>query len=284
MVFVSLAYLPDIVGRMGSVAGIPRADVVGHSLFLAALLAFPAGRMLRGPLRLRGAAAVLLIGGSIAVHDLADAAQVPNRMLLWPLSQATAPLSVLIIPKSSIGELVVFLPVLAGVMFFRRARLGRFVPRSRRELMQAAALAVILLLAAVANGLRASRAADLMRARVLVEQGDFRAALDYCDRAETWPSPIQAGRLDYVRAESWLGLGERERARWFLVRSVEADPSYYWAVADLAVVTASGPEPLDQRRRLAAPWISLLQSRFAGHPALPRTLERIRSRLNAPVP
>jgi tetratricopeptide (TPR) repeat protein len=133
--------------------------------------------------------------------------------------------------------------------------------------------------AAVVNHLRDVRERELHRARALVEQHDYAGALAACDRADRWPSAEAPGRIDYIRAEAWWGLGNRQQAERYYLSSRRLDPTYFWTVADLAVFYASGEKPLAQRRRQVAPWLQLLESEFAGHPALARTLDRVRRRL-----
>ena len=57
---------------------------------------------------------------------------------------------------------------------------------------------------------------------------------------------------------------------------------YFWAVADLALFYASSDEPVAVRRRLAAPYLSRLQTEFPGHPALSEMLTRVERKLAAP--
>ena len=82
-----------------------------------------------------------------------------------------------------------------------------------------------------------------------------------------------------MRAEAWLGLGDRARAEQYYLKSHRAAPDYFWTVADLAVLQASGDGSAAERATRAKPWITLLKSSFAGHPALERNLQRVQRAL-----
>jgi hypothetical protein len=82
-----------------------------------------------------------------------------------------------------------------------------------------------------------------------------------------------------VRAEAYAGMGDRGRAEIYYLRAYRADRTYFWAVADLALFYASSEEPVEERRRLAAPYLSRLRTEFVGHPALPAILSRVEQKL-----
>jgi hypothetical protein len=63
-----------------------------------------------------------------------------------------------------------------------------------------------------------------------------------------------------------------------------ADPGYLWAAANLAVLYASSSHPPAERRRPVAPWVKLLCTDFAAHPALPDVLARVERKLQTPGP
>jgi hypothetical protein len=74
-------------------------------------------------------------------------------------------------------------------------------------------------------------------------------------------------------------MGDRPRAEAYYLRAYLADPTYFWAVADLALFYASSGEPIAERRRLAAPYLNRLRTEFAGHPGLPEILARVERKL-----
>src|SRR5262249_29406838 len=97
---------------------------------------------------------------------------------------------------------------------------------------------------------------------LLLTQRDSTAALSALAQAERWPSSVQPSRIDYLRAEAYRQLGDRDTAEHYYLRSYRADPMYFWVVADLASFYASSPLPLDERRHLTAPYIRCLQREF----------------------
>jgi hypothetical protein len=109
----------------------------------------------------------------------------------------------------------------------------------------------------------------------------YQAALEVLARAEPWPSTTKPGRIDYVRAEAYAGMGDRRRAETYYLRAYRADPTYFWTVADLALFYASSGGPVAERRRLVAPYLNRLRSEFVGHPALPEILARVERKLAA---
>ena len=138
--------------------------------------------------------------------------------------------------------------------------------------------------AVVTHSLRDAREAQLEIGRTLVEGGTYQAGLEALARAEPWPSTTKPGRIDYLRAEAYAGMGDRQRAEDYYLRAYRADRTYFWAVADLALFYASSGKPAAERRRLTAPYASQLRAEFAGHPALSETLTRVERKLMAPGP
>jgi len=135
------------------------------------------------------------------------------------------------------------------------------------------------------HAMRDRRERQLRAAKYLVEQQHaYREALVLLDQAERWPSPAKPGRVDYLRASAFLALGDRLRAERYYLRSDEADPGYFWTVADLALFYASGAQPVDVRRQAAAPYIARLSGTFARHRETRDTLRRVEQRLGAGGP
>jgi hypothetical protein len=86
--------------------------------------------------------------------------------------------------------------------------------------------------------------------------------------------------IELFRGEAYAGAGDRRvRAEQSFLRSIEADPAFFWAVAGMADLYASSDRPLDERQRQVAPYLARLRQDFAGHPALPRVLARIERKL-----
>jgi len=141
---------------------------------------------------------------------------------------------------------------------------------------------LIFLSAAATHQLRDLRESQLQRAWTMINQKQSASALGLLDQAEHWPSTAALGRVDYARAEAYSNLGDRAEAEEHYLRSVRADPSYFWAIADLAVFYASSEESLDVRRVRAAPYLSRLTSEFANEKALPQVLAKLERRLTVP--
>jgi hypothetical protein len=140
-------------------------------------------------------------------------------------------------------------------------------------------VAATIVVAVAASEVRDSRERALIRARALAESGQFNAALEESTTADAWPYSTAPGRVDYVRALAWWGLGRADLAEHFYLRSYAADPDYIWAVADLAALYASSDEPVEQRKGKATPWLMILQDRFRDDPALPRLVARVEREL-----
>ncbi len=279
LLLVALAYLPDIAAQGGVMVGVRSFTIVSHSLVFAlavsAVLALPLARLLR-----TGAAtSFLLLLGSLLLHDAMDILQSPGRMPLWPI-RLRVDVGVWI-PSRLPGEILVSLPFLLLALALRWRELR---PRTslRRDWMALAAALLIVVLAAGVNQTRSQRQQDLRRARQFAESGQYRAALDACERAERWPSTAQPGRIDYIRAVAWLGLGDRARAEQLYLRSYDAESSYIWTVADLALLYAESTAPLEERQAKARHWLTILRADFPRHRALPRLIARVERRLDVP--
>jgi hypothetical protein len=276
---VALAYVPDVVAQLGVAAGFRSAPDISHSVVFAiasaALLAPFVGRACA--LRVSHGFAMAVI--SLVVHDGMDIVQSSGRIPLWPL-----PFRVdfgIWIPATFSGELLLCLPFLIAAVAWRWQRVGWRLP-TRVDWASLTAVGIIVCLAASTSALRDRRERDLSVARNLAETGHYEAALEACATAERWHSPAAPGRVDYVRAMSWWGLGRADRAEDLYLRSFQADPSYMWTVADLAVLYASSDAPLEQRQRKAEDWLLILRDRFPNHPAVPDQIERVQRQLARP--
>src|SRR5262249_13061674 len=110
---------------------------------------------------------------------------------------------------------------------------------------------VALLLAAMATrALRGRHERQLEDAKQLVDAGRYSEALATVDRADGWPQATRPGRVDLIRADAYLGLGQSRVAESLYLRAYEEDPTNFWAVADLAEYYASSDRPAAERRRL----------------------------------
>jgi len=285
---IGLAYVPDVAERILSPA-VGDATLVTHSLLFALAVSLPAAAVLTALFGIPFRRAFAISAFSIGLHDVLDLLQADDRAPLWPLWGRIVDLSVL--PSSARAEVVIFGGALAafllGGWLAVRANAERIASASLREgppLLRWASTAVLALLFVVPFGvykLRAQRDDQLEDARRLVDRGSYAEALGLLEGAGRWPSAVRSERLDHLRAEAYLGLGDRERAEAHYLRAYATDPRYFWLVADLAAFYASGDQPKAVRREQARPYLDVLQQEFGGKKELPRVQERIRRRLEA---
>ena len=80
-------------------------------------------------------------------------------------------------------------------------------------------------------------------------------------------------------AEALRLSGDRDRGEYHYLRSFQTDPSYFWAVADLAVFYASSAETERMRRLKSEPYVRRLRDSFAHHKDQPRVLAKIERKL-----
>ena len=276
LLLVALAYLPDLTSQAGVLAGFRGASVIGHSLLYATALSLLLAPLVARISRLSFGQSAALVAFSMAVHDGMDILQSPRRMPLWPL-----PLVVNVgrwIPSTLQGELIACLPLLGAAVAYQWWKHRLRIP-SRRDWVGLSVVVAIVVAATVASEIRDRRERALNRARALAESGQFNAALEESKSADGWPYPTAPGRIDYVRALAWWGLGRTDLAEQLYLRSYEADPDYIWVVGDLAALYASSDQPVEERTRRAAPWLTILRDRFPEDPALPRLVARVQREL-----
>ncbi len=65
-------------------------------------------------------------------------------------------------------------------------------------------------------------------------------------------------------------------------RSFEANPCYFWLLADFSLFYAESDRPVADRRRLLAPLLAGLRENFGDEAVLPALLSRIELKLAAP--
>lgn len=290
---VGLAYLPDVAHQLASLSGLPNTRVATHSLLFVLLATPPAAVVLAklGSVSLSRALVVSVV--SILTHDLLDLLQSSDRQPWWPFSDRVVALDLLVIPVNSRQELLVFAGAFcilgAGwAIVERRSRTKSLAPRDDpHEIggrwLNYALTAGILLCASGTHYLRGVRQTQADRVHVLVAERQFDAAISLLESAERWPTSGKPGRLDYAVAEALRLNGDRDRAEYHYLLSYQADPSYFWAVADLAVFYASSDESKRMRRLRAEPYVRRLRERFAHHKDQPRVLAKIERKLGQPA-
>lgn len=279
LALLGLSYLPDILTQLLKPVYGQNASVLSHSVLIAVIGGGIAGLVL-SMLGVGVRRAVLVAIGAVLLHDAFDILQSPGREPFWPFLNWESPDELAILPRRLWGEAILCVSLLAATVVATRNR-ARGDSGSRRlpSLTTVAMVASMVAVAVSMHYVRGDRERALRRAYALVERRDYAGAIREADRADRWPAPARPGRSDYVRAEAWLGLGDRDKAEQYYLRSHRAAPDYFWTVADLAVLQASGGGSAAERARRAEPWITLLKSGFAGHPALERNLQRVRRAL-----
>ncbi len=286
-----VAYLPDVTRQVLVWAGLVTHWGIAHSLLFnivaAAVVAAGLARLSgRRWLSVYGICLLLVIS-----HILMDSLQGSDRRLLWPWSDSRIHLTPDVIPHDTRREAIFFGTLFAvfmlGWWIGRRRAAGKPEPVARpRQLfflgIGYGLTTLILLAAATTHYLRSVRQRQLDRADGLTRRGQHAAALAVLDEADRWPYPVPRARIDYLRAEAYTGLRDRARAEPCYLRAVQTDPSYFWAVADLANFYASGPEPPAERRQRVQPYLDLLRKRFPDHPSAAHYVQQIDRKLQAP--
>ena len=281
---VGLAYLPDVAPQLASLAGLPNARVATHSL-LFAIVATPLAAMVLarvGSISLLRAMVVSVV--SIVTHDLLDLLQSTDRRPWWPLSDRVITLDLQIIPVNSRLELLVFagafcLVAVGWAIFGRDRSRAESATRPRMRWLSYGLTAGILLCASGTHYFRDVRQSEADRVLALLAEGKIEAAVSLLETAERWPTGGKPGRLDYAVAEALRLRDDRDGSEYYYLRSCQANPSYFWAVADLAVLYASSDGPVAERRLKVEPYVRRLREDFADHEGQARVLAKIERKL-----
>jgi membrane-bound metal-dependent hydrolase YbcI (DUF457 family) len=288
-VAVGLAYAPDVAERLLTLLT-PHGDVAAHSFLFAVLFSIAVAPVLGRLFGIRGRAAFAITLFSIGCHDLLDMLQATDRAPLWPLSRRTVGVAVL--PGGARAETAAFGALLASFLIggwtASREKTRRLVSNAvpgrgstAAGLVAAAATGLLFIVPYGVHKLRSLREGQLEEATALLGRERYFDVLPLLDQAERWPSAARRGRIDYLRAEVYQGLGDRRRAEEHYLRSLKTDPHYFWLVADLAVFYASGDEPRSERGLKAKPYVERLEREFSDQPELSQVLDRVRRKLQA---
>jgi membrane-bound metal-dependent hydrolase YbcI (DUF457 family) len=291
---VTLAYLPDVVSHLSALVGFPDMRMVAHSatfaIVVSMLVAIGLARL--GSISRFRAFAISAL--SILMHDGLDLLQATDRQAWWPFSSRQVGIDLMVIPGNPYEELLLFGAAFcvfsaAWITFRRRRRQARGThARKRLQSVSATWIArtltiAILLSASITHYLRGARQRQTDQVHALLQNDEFVSAIALIKEAERWPSGTKPGRFDYAVAEAYARRGDRQRSEDHYLRAYEADPSYFWVVADLAVFYASGDEPSDSRRVRTEPYLRKLKSGFAGHGHLSRVLAKVERKLAQPM-
>lgn len=286
---VGLSYLPDVITQTGSLAGIARASLVGHSLIVGVIAGVAIGAAWAWASGVSFVRALAVSIGSILGHDILDMMVATDRAPFWPWStrivSITSPY-----PHRPLFEAVFVLLFAAYAAWRLRSdkpsgtlrSLGIGSARGSATAWAAWGAVLILMLAAFSiRGLRGQRERAAREAGQLLDQGRYADALRVADTADHWPWPARPGRLDLMRGEAHDGLGESAVAERYFLQAYEKDPTNFWAVADLAEFYAARNVPAAERRRSSQPYTDELRTRFPGHERLPEVLARVDRKLAA---
>jgi membrane-bound metal-dependent hydrolase YbcI (DUF457 family) len=263
----------------------PLSQSIGFAVVASLIIAGAASRL--AGLRFRHIFSVSLL--TVLLHDILDMLQTTDRMPLWPFWPHAVGVGRAVIPQNPTHEGLLFagLFVVFLVGWFalrRRARASReVVPTPRRLAWMGNLLAVaVFVLAGVTYVERSDRSRQLERAWALYKAKDYDAALDAFDRAERWPGAGLAGRIDYGRALIHDERGERDRSERHYLQAIEADPTNFWPLADLALFYVSSSEPMTKRRERVAPYLARLRREFSDEPNSPGVIAKLERKLAVP--
>ena len=98
-------------------------------------------------------------------------------------------------------------------------------------------------------------------------------------QAEKWPGIAKPGRIEYLKAEAYAGLGDYNKAESYYLRSYKSDPEYFWCVADMAIFYASSDKSVFERRHLALPYLSRLKNKFTNHQDRQSYIDKLEQKL-----
>jgi len=292
---VTIAYLPDIVTQVALLAGWSDGRLLGHSAIFAVAVSPAVAAVLMRLAPVSFVRALLISVLSLLVHDVLDVVQATDRTPWWPLSDRRVGIDLAVLPTDVVREAVIFGTLFLAFLALRQI-MRRSAPRgavdpsksgdghARRAWLERTGIGAIVLIAALTHELRDVRESQLEAGRALIRQGACQAGLEALARAARWPSTAKSGRIDYLRAEAYARMGDRRSAEVHYLRAYRADPGYLWTVADLALFYASSSDPLAERERLVVPYVTLLQTEFAAHPALPEVLARVQRKLETSGP
>lgn len=295
---VGLAYLPDLVSQIGDLMGTGRWRVATHSVLFAFITAILLARPIAAAARLPRLAALALVLFSVLVHQAMDLLQGTDDRPFWPFSSWRADFAGWL-PATGLKSEIVWIGGLCAILVAVRWLISRWRGEHRRQVQDDSLLtaptgrqanvvgwlvtAVFLVLATWTHYLRDIHERQVAAAEALIHAHRPAEALPLLDRAAYWPHVKSPAALDYVRGEAYDAMGDRPRAEQYYLAALRDGAEDIWALADLAVLYATSPEPLEQRRRQVEPLVARLRVHHADHSALPRILARIERKLAHPA-
>lgn len=288
---IGVSYGPDICSQLTLVVTGVDVRQITHALPCALVMALVGMRMFAQLTNTSPWRTFVCTLTALILHNLLDLLQATDRMLWWPFSRhligSTEPLFLL----DPMQETVVFgsvslVAVIAHALLRRTRRHGMPTDAQRKPYLplfrwlNVATISTMLLAAMMTQHFRQVREDQLEEARIYSqEKGAYRRALALLDMAEQWPSTARPGRIDYLRGWTYDQLGDRHRAEEGYLRSDQADPMYFWNLADLAAFYAAGPEQRSVRAERVAKYLQRLEDDFANHPNFTEEIGKIKQRL-----
>ena len=292
-ILIFLNYLPDIVAQISFLLGLRGTEIVWHSLVAGVLfsLIISPGLMVIARLSFRRAFFVSLF--SILVHDLLDLLQTPGRLFLWPVSTWRPSPEYTIAPLSPTDEIIIFgcffiaSLIIYLVCFYKHNSNPRPVKTTQQQCIVwlARILIIIILMSAGATQyLKKIRTEKFNQAKAVLETTkDYTLGLDLIEDAGRWPYGASFAWIDYFKARTYWGLGDRKQAELSYKKSLDEDPWNIWSLGDLALLYASSDEHPAERRQRIAPYVKRLLENFSGDPILQGYLNKIEAALGEPL-
>jgi tetratricopeptide (TPR) repeat protein len=293
---VALSYLPDVVTQSFETFGLAGIHELAHSmvfpLLAGVLFAWPIARLFNVSLMM----AALVVCCSSLIHLLLDFLQKTDRWMYWPGRAMGIDIEGPLIPSDTLKEAALFATffILFEIVYRVTTRSKRKAAslrtdthrrRTQRHLTMAAVMMTtgIFVFAVTTHYLRGVRQRQLLAGYELITEAKYHEALASLDRADTWPHTTHPGRIAFFRAQAYRGLGQRQVAEEYYLRSLEGDPDWFWILADLATFYATGPEPVEKKREKASPYIKRLSDEYLDHRNYAHVMKKL-DRLIGPLP
>lgn len=285
---VALSYLPDIVGQPLSMLNARSWHNIAHSLILSVPIAAAFTPVLAGVFGLGRLRSFCVALASVALHGVLDALYSGKPMLFWPMTPQSEGPAIGQHPPILL-EMLVF-PAAFGLFWlawrWRQRASGRpltpavWLGTTRKERWVSIGLTLAILGAAGGTcGLWLLRNHQGRMIDVMCRQKRYEEALRYLELSSRWPSSRPPSRFHGSRGSIYWAMGKRDRAESEFHKAYEADASDFWAVFRLAEFYASGPAPLEVRRRRAAPYLEQLAAKFSADADFVDRVPRVRRKL-----
>ena len=285
---ITLAYLPDIFSQLFLYLNWNDGRNFGHSLLFAIIFAIPAGLVLFGqtPFTIKQSFSLAFI--SITLHDILDILQSTDRQPFWPFHTTIIDHNLSIIPIDPIKELLLFTSLYCVILIYYYFRRQRNLPYREKQQPQAliqvwsARLLIIIVIASavITHQLRSQRLHEYQKVLPYLKQQNYAELLPIVDKVDKWPRIAKAGRTDYYRGVIYMKQRKTKLAEEYLLRAYSQDKTFFWCIADLAILYATSNNPQEIRLSLATPYIKQLQTQFSIHTDYHKNMTKIQHHLS----